>query len=274
MIAPALRAAGRIVGTAGLAASACARGDLAGRGATEVEARRARVALLADAARATLALHGLALRTAGPPPPPGALLVSNHRSYLDPLAVAGAAPCLPISKADLAAWPVLGRAARALGVLFLARGDPRSGMRLMRAARRALEAGISVLNFPEGTTTAGDLLAFRRGLFGVALRAGAPVVPVAIAYDPPELAWTGDATFLPHYLAVAARAGASVRLAFGAPVAAAGFSRAQDLARAVHGEIARLLGPDLSPRPAASGEGFDAVPASSLGAPHAAAARR
>ena len=70
------------------------------------------------------------------------------------------------------------------------------------------------------------MLPFRPGMFGVAVRARVPVVPVALAYDPPSLAWVGDATFLPHYLTLATRRGARAIVRLGTPlVPAPGSSR-------------------------------------------------
>jgi 1-acyl-sn-glycerol-3-phosphate acyltransferase len=140
-------------------------------------------------------------------------------SWLDPLVVASAVDCVPVSKSDVAGWPLVGRFASAFGVLFVDRGDVGGGIRVLRQAARALAGGLCVLNFPEGTTTAGDrVLPFSRGLFGLAARAGVPVVPVALAYAPRDLAWTGQATFLPHYLRLAAGGAARARVRFGAPL--------------------------------------------------------
>jgi 1-acyl-sn-glycerol-3-phosphate acyltransferase len=90
---------------------------------------------------------------------------------------------------------------------------------VLRDAERALGEGLCVLNFPEGTTSAGDRVRpFHRGLFGLAARAGIPVVPVALAYASADLAWTGDATFLPSYLRLAAAGATRVRVRFGTPL--------------------------------------------------------
>jgi 1-acyl-sn-glycerol-3-phosphate acyltransferase len=65
---------------------------------------------------------------------------------------------------------------------------------------------VSVLIFPEGTTTHGDrVLPFKRGSFGVAALAGVPVVPVALRYESAAAAWVGDDTFLPHYMRTVAK---------------------------------------------------------------------
>ncbi|HYG69751.1 MAG TPA: lysophospholipid acyltransferase family protein [Anaeromyxobacteraceae bacterium] len=252
-LAAAARAAARVGRMAALAAEAGARGALAGRGGAEAEVRRARARLLRDVFRRALALHGIAAIHEGPLPDGPAVLVSNHLSYLDPIALGALVPCVPISKAELSRWPVFGPVARRLGVLFVDRGDRLSGVRVMRAAERALEQGIPVLNFPEGTTTTGanGVLAFRRGLFGLARRARVPVVPVALRYEPGSLAWVGDATFAPHYLRLAALERSTVHVRFGAPVPSLAHPGAAELAEAVRARIASLLEP--SPDRAATG---------------------
>jgi 1-acyl-sn-glycerol-3-phosphate acyltransferase len=202
---------------------------------------RERALVLRDAARRVLHLHGVEVEASGPLPFGPVILAANHLSWLDPLVVASVLPCAPVSKLDVARWPVIGSIARELGVVFVSRGDPASGVRALHAAADALAHGVSVLNFPEGTTTDGAVvLPFRTGIFGLALRAGVPVVPVALAYDPPHLAWVGDATFLPHYLTVATRRRARAFVRLGAPVVPAPETRAAELARAVHAGVARL----------------------------------
>jgi 1-acyl-sn-glycerol-3-phosphate acyltransferase len=179
------------------------------------------------------------------------LLASNHVSWLDPLVVATAVPCVPISKADVAAWPVVGRLASGMGVIFLSRGDTRSGARVIREADGAFRQGLPVLNFPEGTTTDGSTVkTFRRGLFGIAGRAGVPVVPVAIAYEPRGLAWVGDQAFFPHWLALAASAGGRAFLRFGRALSAPEAEPPEALAGVARARILDMLG---GPRVAAVG---------------------
>jgi 1-acyl-sn-glycerol-3-phosphate acyltransferase len=238
------RAASRAAGTLGLAAATALR--LRCLGAEADPARRSLV--LQDGARRVLELHGLGVSIEGPVPAGPALLAANHVSWLDPLVVASSTPCIPVSKADVSSWPVIGGLARDLGVVFHARGDVPSGARVMRAAEDALRRGLPVLNFPEGTTTDGRTVGpFRRGLFGLARRAGVPVVPVALAYFPTELAWTGDQTFLPHWLRLAAGPGGLAFLRFGLPLAA-GALDAEALAGAARARVLDLLG---GPRAAA-----------------------
>src|SRR5262249_27794576 len=152
-------------------------------------------------ARRMLDIHGIQVRVRGPIPSGPALLVCNHLGYLDPLVVGALLPLAAVAKSELAAWPLLGRVAAQMGAPFIPRSSPHEGAVVLRRALRRLAAGIRVLTFPEGTPTdgSGPLLPFRRGLFGIARRAGVPVVPLGLRLDPAEAAWVGGEAFLPHY---------------------------------------------------------------------------
>jgi 1-acyl-sn-glycerol-3-phosphate acyltransferase len=203
---------------------------------------RDRARALRDGCRAVLHHHGIEAEVDGLPPMGPALLACNHVSWLDPIVVAAHAPCAPISKLDVRGWPVVGTLAGRLGVIFHERGDWRSGLQVLRQAEQALRNRVALLNFPEGTTTDGaGVLRFRRGLFGLALQLGVPVIPVALRYRPADLAWIGDATFLPHYLRLAARGVSRVRLRFGQPLQPGLHPTATGLADAVRDRVAALL---------------------------------
>jgi len=203
---------------------------------------RDRARVLRDAARAVLRHHGLSVEASGAVPAGPCLLACNHVSWVDPVVVVAQVPCVPIAKADVRGWPVIGSIVGGLGVIFHARGEAGSGLRVLREAEAALAAGVPVLNFPEGTTTDGrGVLQFRKGLFGLAERLGVPVIPVALRYEPPELCWIGAAAFVPHYLKLAASRGASVRIRFGAPVLASAAGGATALAHEVRERVVHLL---------------------------------
>jgi len=231
------------------AARAGGRAAVLGLSALEVVGRArlgaAGPAACADRLRSTMRrladLHGFRITVEGPLPAAPAVIVANHLSYADAIVLGASLPFLPIAKADVEDWPIVGAAARSLGVLFIQRGHVPSGVRVLRAALRALAAGVSILNFPEGTTTNGrEVLPFRRGIFGAAVLAGVPVVPAAIRYDWPGAPWTDDAKFLPHYLRTAARAESGALLRFAAPIDPAGIPSARELAQIAHREVERL----------------------------------
>jgi 1-acyl-sn-glycerol-3-phosphate acyltransferase len=177
-----------------------------------------RAAALQAASRGALASAGLEIAVSGPVPRGPVVLVSNHLSWFDPLALSTVMPLTAVAKDDVAAWPVVGARARGLGVVFVDRLTAHSGVRALLQARRALDAGVSVLNFPEGTTTRGDMvLPFRRGIFGLARLARVPVVPVRLEVDR-SLTWTGPDPILPHLWRLCATARPVVSMRFFEPL--------------------------------------------------------
>jgi 1-acyl-sn-glycerol-3-phosphate acyltransferase len=152
------------------------------------------------------ALHGVRPSVSGTVPSEPSLLVANHVSYFDPLIIGSVVPCAAIAKREVASWPCIGEICKRLGVLYVERDCASSGAHILRQVVRRLESGVSVLVFPEGTTSCGAaVLPFKRGSFGAAALAGVPIVPVALHYASREAAWVGDATFLPHYLRAMAK---------------------------------------------------------------------
>ena len=216
---PLVRAGRRIGRTARVASGQLtlhpARPDYQGPTSSEHSARAWRLHLMCCQ---VCHAHDLRIHAEGPFPPRGSVIVTNHLSYLDPLVLGALFPLRAVAKSEVAAWPVVGEIGRSLGVLFVNRASATSGARVLLSAIRSLRQGVSILNFPEGTTTHGDrVLAFRRGIFGAARLARAPVVAASLVYTPRDSAWVGDAAFVPHYLRTAAR-DVVCRVRFSAPV--------------------------------------------------------
>jgi 1-acyl-sn-glycerol-3-phosphate acyltransferase len=212
-----------------------------GRARMQAPTLRARAEQLRDSCAAVCALHGFDVRAIGVLPSGPAIYVSNHLSWADAPVLASLSPCAPIAKAEVARWPLVGAGARSLGVIFVRRESGLSGARALRQAWRALDGGVSVLGFPEGTTST-ELRPFRRGLFGLARLACVPIVPLAIAYEHPDVAWLGDEWFLPHYFRTAMRPRTRVFVRVGAPLSPRAASCAEDLAELCRARIADLQG--------------------------------
>jgi 1-acyl-sn-glycerol-3-phosphate acyltransferase len=234
------RAALRLARLSGHAFETIGRERLRPSGGAEAT-RRHRAARLRAACAQLCDVHGFELELEGALPPAPCLLVSNHVSYVDAPVLGSLGPCTVVAKGEVQRWPLIGSSAEALGVLFVRRGDVSSGARVLRTALRALGAGVSVLAFPEGTTSDGRrVLPFRRGLFGVARIAQVPVVPLAIRYAADELRWVGEEWFLPHYLRTAMRARSIVRVRVGPPLSPRSPS-AEALAQAARAQVRGLL---------------------------------
>lgn len=118
-----------------------------------------------------------------PPPPATFVAVPNHRSLVDALAVAWLPRDLKwIGKREVFRLPWLGWAFRLAGYVPVLRGDRESGAAALARLRGYLGRGLPVGLFPEGTRSRERALRpFKAGPFRLAIEAGAPIVPVAIA---------------------------------------------------------------------------------------------
>jgi 1-acyl-sn-glycerol-3-phosphate acyltransferase len=133
----------------------------------------------------TLRTMGITLRVEGTPHAGGTLLVANHISWLDIMAVHAVVPQARfVSKADVKHWPLLSRLVTAGGTLYLERERKRDALRVVHLMAEALAAGQTVAVFPEGTTSDGrTLLPFHGNLLQAAIGTGAPVQPIALRYS-------------------------------------------------------------------------------------------
>jgi 1-acyl-sn-glycerol-3-phosphate acyltransferase len=136
--------------------------------------------------RLGLALTGIRYRVAGArnmPHDRAAVFCANHQSNIDPPVLFDAIhPHMHILyKAEIDAIPILARAFRYGGFLPVDRRNKEAALRSIEAGAASIRSGNSFLIFPEGTRspTAG-LLPFKKGGFIMAIKAGAPIVPVAI----------------------------------------------------------------------------------------------
>ncbi len=161
--------------------------------------------------------------------PARGLIVSNHLSYLDIVVLSTAVPCAFVSKAEIAAWPIFGPYARWAGTVFVTRHDRADVARANAGIRDALQEGVPVVLFPEGTTTDGlRILRFHSTMLQPAIDAAAPITPCALAYelddgDPArEACWWGDMTLLPHLWNLLGKKTIRARIVFGTPVKPSG----------------------------------------------------
>jgi 1-acyl-sn-glycerol-3-phosphate acyltransferase len=129
---------------------------------------------------------GIDVRTEGAIPMEGGrLVVSNHFGVLDPLALATAFPVAFVGKAEIRKWPFLGWVSAEHGLVFVQRERPTTISRFTDNVERRLESGISVLAFPEGTTSPDEsILRFKSGVFApIAGQPGGRILPVYLAVD-------------------------------------------------------------------------------------------
>ena len=131
-----------------------------------------------------LEVMGIQLVVRGEPPAAGpALLVCNHISWLDILAIHAARHVRFVSKAGVHRWPVIGALATGAGTLYIERENRRDALRVVHHMTQALRDGDLVAVFPEGTTSDGrGVLPFHANLLQAAIVSGAPVLPAALRF--------------------------------------------------------------------------------------------
>ncbi|HEY0840972.1 MAG TPA: lysophospholipid acyltransferase family protein [Vulgatibacter sp.] len=111
------------------------------------------------------------------------VVVANHESSADPFLLSR----LPwdmrwVAKDELFRLPIAGWILRMGGDVPIRRGRGGSVRAMLEACRSTLRDGLPVMLFPEGTRSPdGALLPFRDGAFELAIEAGVPVVPIALA---------------------------------------------------------------------------------------------
>jgi 1-acyl-sn-glycerol-3-phosphate acyltransferase len=137
-----------------------------------------------------------------------ALLLANHVSWLDIMALASTARTAFVAHSGLAVSPVLKWLCEQNGTIFVARDRRHTVARQVAQVREALgERRLTI--FPEATTGDGrELLPFRSSLLSAVgqLPADVPVQPVALAYDDARaIAWIGSEPGLTNALKILGR---------------------------------------------------------------------
>lgn len=204
---------------------------------------------------------GLRVRVSGELDPARPLmLVTNHASWLDIVALGSLADVAFIAKAEVRDWPVFGMLARWQRSVFVDRDVRRSTATQIDAVAKRLDRGEIVVLFAEGTTTDGNrVLPFKSSLLGAAkaaaLRSGdgsIVVQPAAIAYTRIHglpmgrrhrhlAAWPGDIELAPHLFTILKEGAIDVEIRFGRPASFDAETDRKHLARRLRGEVEEML---------------------------------
>jgi 1-acyl-sn-glycerol-3-phosphate acyltransferase len=173
----------------------------------------------------------------------GGLVVSNHLSYLDVLALS---PCVFVAKQEVRGWPIFGAFATMAGTVYVSRERGAANGGAAALMEDALAAGVPVVLFPEGTSSDGaQVLHFHSRFFEPAIRTNAVVTAAAIGYasstaEEAAFAYHGDDVFGTHLVRTLGQCDLTARVVF----AAGGrrYADRKEAARATQGEVEALRG--------------------------------
>jgi 1-acyl-sn-glycerol-3-phosphate acyltransferase len=111
------------------------------------------------------------------------IFMANHQSDFDILIALGHIPgqFRWIAKKELFHIPVFGAAMKTAGYIEIDRGNHEKAMKSLDEAALRIREGKSVMSFPEGTRSRnGEIKSFKQGIFHLAIKSGAPIIPVSI----------------------------------------------------------------------------------------------
>ncbi len=197
--------------------------------------------------RRVLAVLAVSIKSRGEPAH-GAVIVSNHLSYMDILVLAAITPVVFVSKKEVRSWPLFGWFAEKAGTRFIDRTKRGDVRRIAEEIGPVMADDLTVVLFLEGTTTDGSsVLPFKSSLLEPAVAHGWKIVPVALAYGVPpgrsmarEICWWGDMTLAPHLLNFTTLAWVCADVNWGGVLVATGDRKG--LAERLHGHVVALKG--------------------------------
>lgn len=185
------------------------------------------------------------------------IIVANHLSYVDILAILSVRPTRFISFIEMAALPGVGWITTISQTLFINRSNPSLIKKDIAKFESELKKGMPFVFFPEGASFDGSALQpFKSSLFESVVRTGLPVQPLCIRYtevnnEPLSLKnrdlifYHGDMQLLPQLLGLLKLKSLKVELIFSESLESNGKSR-KDLAQESRKEISKHFIPVLS----------------------------
>lgn len=187
--------------------------------------------IIARVSGVSVSMTGIDLLEPGKP----YIFAANHQSQFDIFVLQGylGFDFRWLAKLELFKIPVFGKAMHLAGYIPVDRAHGRKALKSLDEAARRIADGASVIIFPEGTRSPdGKLGQFKPGTMVLAIKAGVPVVPVAI---------TGTHQVLPKGRLLVKPGRVEIRV--GAPIATSDYTvkQKQELAERLQDAVAELL---------------------------------
>lgn len=209
------------------------------------------------ACRICLKIIGLSLTTTGKPMRHAGVVVANHSSWLDILALNISQRVYFVAKSEVRSWPAIGMMARVVGTVFIRRKRQDAKVQHDMFLEHA-QKGHKLLFFPEGTSTDGRrVLPFRTSLFQAFFAPDLAhlmwVQPVTVLYHAPSgkpagfYAWWGDMEMFEHMAHVLSQPKQGrIEVIFHAPLKFEDFTDRKSLSQTIYRIVADAM-PDRLP---------------------------
>ncbi|MBN9048914.1 MAG: 1-acyl-sn-glycerol-3-phosphate acyltransferase [Rhizobiales bacterium] len=166
------------------------------------------------------------------------LMIGNHTSWADILAIGSVAPVAFVAKQEVRRWPVVGIIAHLQRTVFVDRQRRQQTGDAINDMVDRLKQNVPVVLFAEGTSSDGNhVLPFRSALVGAVrdasvhdtLKGRVMIQPLSICYTGVQgmplgrqhrylTAWYGDLDLMPHLSALVTRGGIDAVVTFGTPI--------------------------------------------------------
>jgi lyso-ornithine lipid O-acyltransferase len=219
--------------------------------------------------RAVARIIGLRVTVVGAPSRDRPMLIlSNHVSWLDIVAIGSTMPLSYIAKSEVQEWPIFGLFARLQRSIFVDRNRKSNTGKANAEIAERLQEGDPIVLFAESTTSDGNrILPFRSALVGAAQDAifsggeGRHVClqPLALAYNRADglptgrmgrarIGWYGDMEMLPHLQGILRGGTIDVTLSFGTPMAFDQGADRKAFTRAAETDVRMMLAQGLTGR--------------------------
>lgn len=188
------------------------------------------------------------------------LLVSNHISWTDIIAIGSVADVTFVAKREVGEWPFVGYIARLQRTIFVNRNRRSDTGRTAQAMGEHMAAGNSVLLFAEGQSDTGThVLPFRSALIGAAqhamIEAGAKDVviqPLTVAYTRIQglpvsrnerglIGWAKSKSLKQNIVAILSGPVKDVTVAFGNPVPLDAGADRKAVSKAAESQVRSML---------------------------------
>lgn len=142
-----------------------------------------RYTILSQAAQTGLQILNVQVNAPTTPPMQGVLIVANHVSWLDILAIMAHYPSSFIAAKEFKSWLLVGKMIENAGTVFIDRQNRKDIAPINQAIAQTLQAGGNVCFFPEARTSLGNgVLPLKAALFQSAIMAQSPIQVLALRY--------------------------------------------------------------------------------------------